>query len=200
MKSPIYFLMLMRVVLPFLLQLLFAFQLLSSLSTTMMISTAQAATSTNTVSSSTSLNRNQEKVNHAWNNLVNDFDQFKNIFADDATIKMCLQGMPHCTEGTFVEMLEGFRVAFTRFQVKHIFLTGTQDNASKTNNAAGKDTFLVEWVNSIETKDGCQAMWWGYATYEFNENGKIKRFLGLSDESEDVLQCVSKLPGIHAEL
>ena len=143
-------------------------------------------------SSKPSLTRNQEKVNHAWNHLVDDFDQFQNLFADDAKIKMCLQGMPFCTEGTFSEMLEGFRVAFTKFHVKHKFLTGSR--------SSHEDTFLVEWVNSITTTDACEAMWWGYATYEFNDHGKIQRFVGLSDDSEDVIQCVSKVSGIHAEL
>ncbi|CAB9515365.1 expressed unknown protein [Seminavis robusta] len=136
------------------------------------------------------LTKNQEKVNLVWNQMVSDFDAFKAAFADDAKIKMCLRGMPFCTEGTFNEMLEGFRVAFSSFQVKHKFLTGKSH----------PDTFLVEWVNSIQTNEGCRAMWWGYATYEFNDDGKIKRFLGMSEESEDVIHCVSKVSGINVEL
>lgn len=141
-------------------------------------------------STAASLTKYQEKVNSAWNNIVSDFDAFKSTFAKDAKIKMCLKGMPFCTEGTFNEMLEGFRVAFSNFQVKHKFLTGS----------AHVDTFLVEWVNSIETNEGCKAMWWGYATYEFNDEGKIKRFVGMSEESEDVIRCVQKVSGINAEL
>jgi hypothetical protein len=155
------------------------------LSATMMSSSVHAAQQ-----QQQQLTKYQEKVTHAWNSLVSDFDTFKAIFAEDAKIKMCLKGMPFCTEGTFHEMLEGFRVAFTSFQVKHKFLTGQSHH----------DTFLVEWVNSVETKEGCKAMWWGYSTYEFNQEGKIKRFVGLSEESEDVLHCVSKVSGINAEL
>jgi len=158
-----------------------------------------ADTSSSSVSGSAPLTKYQEKVNHAWNNLVSDFDGLKALFADNAKIKMCLQGMPFCTEGTFVEMLEGYRVAFVSFQVKHKFLTGASHP---------QDTFLVEWVNSIETQISgsgqqrqlCKAMWWGYATYEFNDQGKIKRFVGMSEDSQDVLHCISKVSGINAEL
>ena len=143
-----------------------------------------------TTQSAASLNKNQQKVNQAWGQLVSDFDAFKSAFAEDAKIKMCLQGMPFCTEGTFNEMLEGFRVAFSSFQVKHRFLTGQTH----------PDTFLVEWVHSIETTEGCKAMWWGYGTYEFNDEGKIKRFVGMSEESEDVIRCVHKVSGVKAEL
>ena len=71
------------------------------------------------------LTKHQEKVDNAWNHLVSDFELVKDLFAKDCKIKMCLKGMPFCTEGTFDEMLEGFRVAFSSFQVKHKFLTGT---------------------------------------------------------------------------
>jgi len=153
------------------------------------------------VSSQSNLSPQQHKVNHAWNHLVDNFDGFQQLFAKDAHIKMCLKGMPFCTEGTFPEMLEGFRVAFSSFQVKHKFLTGQQQQqSSSTSSSDFQDTFLVEWVNSIETKEGCRAIWWGYATYEFNEHGKIQRFLALSEESQDVIDCVSKISGINAEL
>ena len=167
--------------------------LLSLVSLTLVVEAAPSSSSSSSSSSSqqqASWTKNQERIHHAWNSLVSDFDSFQALFAKDAKIKMCLEGMPFCTEGTFVEMLEGFRVAFRTFHVKHHFVTGWSH----------PNTVLVEWVNSVETQEHCQAMWWGYATYEFDVTGKVQRFLGMSEDSQDVLRCVSKVSGINAEL
>ena len=120
-----------------------------------------------------------------YNLLDNDHEEFKSRFADDAEIRLCYGGMEDneqmkgCWEGTFDDIFGPILKAVKKSQWSGRWMSTIDDKGG-----------LFFAMMSLETEDGCIARVTSTVYHELNEEGKISKHYGYSDDKGYFVKCM----------
>lgn len=109
---------------------------------------------------------------------------FKTVWDDDCSYKVCFAGSPGCSEGDYDEVFSPFMAALKVFRLKANHFESVDEKGG-----------FYKFSAYMETKLGCKALYTGMGYNEVNEVGKITKHISYSEDSHDLMKCVSEYFG-----
>ena len=133
------------------------------------------------VTSSPQLDKHHQALFDAWSKYVQDYQGIKNMYAQDATFRMCSAPFPCEEYEGFDAAFGGFRSVMAEIHTEVVPLTVT------------KQVLSYHWTNFAMSPKGCRTVFSGVTVVNINDEGIVTWHESFSDNSHGLFECMKEM-------
>ena len=151
------------------------------LRSTLLIALMAVATTAVTITTTPQVNERQQEFIDNWGNFVDDYDSIKNMFTEDAIIRVCPYPEPCEEKVGFDRAFGGFHPLFSELHFEAMPLL------------VENDILVMRCTDIVVTPKGCRSMFSGIGVATFNKQGMVTRYDWFSDNSHGFFECAEEM-------